>query len=185
MNQKTKEYIMDLLKTDIEVNPDVGFIKDMYYEIESIPVEPNHNTKALHKMIDALEGFKEAYNNVLEAWSEYDINETESIELYPFVTSFDEINVSEWVDSTMKELNEIDYPYIGLYKNDSYYCSDVRVFIQPMQSYSYTRALFIMNSDILNQKWWVDLDIVTSDTKEALEESKKEKYYCSGYSETF
>jgi len=184
VNKRTKEYLIDFIKVDIESNPDIQELKQYLEDVEALEVEeikPNHDTVALHNMIDALEGYKKAYNDLREAWEKYDINQTESINYYPYSCSFDEVDVTEWCDNTMKELDEIDYPYYGLFKNDSYFGADVEVYIHPRESY--TRALFKIGGDN-SFKWWFDLDICTNDVKEAFKESKKDKYQGYGYSES-
>ncbi len=56
------------------------------------------------KMIKALKNLKRAYYEVLEAWEETDLNETKSISKYPFERSFNELNLVEWIEETIKEL---------------------------------------------------------------------------------
>lgn len=58
-------------------------------------------------LIKALEQFRKAYLDLLEEWSEnYILDDLESIELYPFHKSFDELDVCRWVEET---LDEIEY----------------------------------------------------------------------------
>lgn len=58
-----------------------------------------------NELINALQEFKNAYNNLLDQWLKNDVlNETESIKLYPFNDSFDELEINEWIDSTITEL---------------------------------------------------------------------------------
>ena len=56
------------------------------------------------KMVKALNKLKESYYEVLEAWEETDLNETKSISKYPFESSFNELNLVEWIEETIKEL---------------------------------------------------------------------------------
>lgn len=57
------------------------------------------------KMVEALKNLKRAYYEVLEAWeTEIDLNDTESIEKYPFTESFDELDLVEWIEATIEEL---------------------------------------------------------------------------------
>lgn len=56
------------------------------------------------KMIKALKNLKRAYYEVLEAWEETDLNETKSIRKYPFERSFNELDLIEWIEETIKEL---------------------------------------------------------------------------------
>lgn len=184
MKESTKNYLMELLKQDIEVNSDLPELKQALRDLEKVEVEaikPNHDRQALHKMMDALEGYKKAYNDLREAWEKYDINQTESINYYPYSCSFDEVDVSEWCDNTIKELDEIDYPYVGVFKKDYYFGADVQIYINPRDSY--TMALLKIGGEN-SFKWWIELDIVTYDVNEALKESKKEQYQCQGYSES-
>jgi hypothetical protein len=59
-----------------------------------------------NELINALQEFKNAYNNLLDQWFKNDVlNETESIKLYPFNNSFDELEINKWIDSTITELN--------------------------------------------------------------------------------
>jgi hypothetical protein len=59
-----------------------------------------------NELINALQEFKNAYNNLLDQWLKNDVlNETESIKLYPFNNSFDELEINEWIDNTITELN--------------------------------------------------------------------------------
>jgi hypothetical protein len=59
------------------------------------------------KMVKALSKLKEAYYEVLKAWeTEIDLNETESIEKYPFEKSFDDLGLVEWIEETIEELGE-------------------------------------------------------------------------------
>lgn len=59
-----------------------------------------------NELINALQEFKNAYNNLLDQWLKNDVlNETESIKLYPFNNSFDELEINEWIDRTITELN--------------------------------------------------------------------------------
>lgn len=61
-----------------------------------------------NELINALQEFKNAYNNLLNQWLKNDVlNETESIKLYPFNVSFDELKINEWIDSTITELTEL------------------------------------------------------------------------------
>lgn len=58
-----------------------------------------------NELINALQEFKNAYNNLLDQWLKNDVlNETESIKLYPFNKSFDELKINEWIDNTITEL---------------------------------------------------------------------------------
>lgn len=56
------------------------------------------------KMVKALENLKRAYYEVLEAWEDTDLNETKSIEKYPFKRSFDQLGLVEWIEATIEEL---------------------------------------------------------------------------------
>ena len=59
------------------------------------------------EMLVALFRFKDAYNDLLEEIQRIDscdLNELDAISKYPFDKSFDELEVAEWVDATMKEL---------------------------------------------------------------------------------
>ncbi len=59
-----------------------------------------------YELTNALQEFKNAYNNLLNQWLKNDVlNETESIGLYPFNKSFDELEIDEWIDKTITELN--------------------------------------------------------------------------------
>lgn len=58
-----------------------------------------------NELINALQEFKNAYNNLLDQWLKNDVlNETESIKLYPFNNSFDELEINEWIDRTITDL---------------------------------------------------------------------------------
>lgn len=62
--------------------------------------------KMNNELINALQEFRNAYNGLLEQWLKNDVlNETESIKLYPFDKSFDELEINEWIDNTIAELN--------------------------------------------------------------------------------
>jgi hypothetical protein len=54
------------------------------------------------KTINALKDFRKAYINLVENWNI--LNGTESIKLYPFEKSFDELEVINWIDETLKEI---------------------------------------------------------------------------------
>ena len=59
------------------------------------------------EMRSALAGFYDAYVTLRDEWLRYDgfeLNETESIKLYPFNKSFDELEVVAWVEATLDEL---------------------------------------------------------------------------------
>lgn len=58
--------------------------------------------------IRALQDFKDAYFKLLYIWYSNDIlDHTESLGLYPFHRSFDELNVAEWVDATIEEIRDL------------------------------------------------------------------------------
>lgn len=60
-----------------------------------------------NELINALIEFKQAYNNLLDKWLKDDVlNETENIDLYPFDKSFDELEVNNWVNTTITELSK-------------------------------------------------------------------------------
>lgn len=59
------------------------------------------------KLTFALWQFKHAHQQMVEAWhSAYyiDLNKLKANEKYPFATSFDELEVADWVDSVVDEL---------------------------------------------------------------------------------
>lgn len=61
------------------------------------------------EIINALEDLKEAFFKLVIVWAEDNkdlLNNSQSIELYPFDKSFDELftDVCEWVDKTTEEL---------------------------------------------------------------------------------
>ena len=61
----------------------------------------------IQKQIQALQLFKEAYINLLINWdSGVDLNELESIEQYPFNSSFDEMAIDVWCDKSIQELEK-------------------------------------------------------------------------------
>ena len=60
-------------------------------------------------IIIKLENFRMAYEELMSEWMENDeinLNETKSINLYPFHKSFDELGISEWIKSTVNELKQ-------------------------------------------------------------------------------
>lgn len=64
---------------------------------------------AIKEVINKLDGFKRAYNGLLNAWCltqsmDIDFNMLEAINSYPFEKSFDEYNVDDWVDEMVREL---------------------------------------------------------------------------------
>lgn len=58
----------------------------------------------MKEMIEALKNLKKAYYDVLTAWENVDLNETKSIEKYPFERSFDQLGLVEWIEATIEEL---------------------------------------------------------------------------------
>ena len=58
----------------------------------------------MREMIEPLKNLKRAYYEVLEAWENVDLNETKSIEKYPFERSFDQLGLVEWIEATIEEL---------------------------------------------------------------------------------
>jgi hypothetical protein len=63
------------------------------------------------EMIKALRQFAEAYQKLVEVWNTEDpdgpgLNDVDAAKAYPFEKHFDEYNVSEWVDESIKELEE-------------------------------------------------------------------------------
>jgi hypothetical protein len=66
-------------------------------------------------MIKALEDLRDSHNNLINEWHSFDgldLNETESIKLYPFHMSFDDLNVTEWVEETLHEISRKARPGI-------------------------------------------------------------------------
>jgi len=57
----------------------------------------------INRKIEALNKFKESYLNLLYEFDE-EINDLDSIKLYPFEKSFDEYDVAIWVDESIKEI---------------------------------------------------------------------------------
>lgn len=59
------------------------------------------------KTINALEAFMTTAYELLNEWG-YDLDETESLKIYPFEKSFDEVvaDIINWVNVTIKELQE-------------------------------------------------------------------------------
>ena len=56
-------------------------------------------------LVKALEQFRRAYIDLLDEWLENDIlDELESVELYPFHISFDELDVCRWVEESLDEI---------------------------------------------------------------------------------
>lgn len=88
-------------KSDKVLNNDLIIKANIFKDIiraEKDQVEPT---------IQSLLKFKEAYYELLETWYENDIlDQTESLKIYPFHISFDELNVAEWVDSTVEEIQK-------------------------------------------------------------------------------
>ena len=62
--------------------------------------------KQAAEMIAALANFRDAYKQLLNAWELYDINNTTSIQKYPFEKSFDELTIVEWCNETIDELSK-------------------------------------------------------------------------------
>lgn len=63
---------------------------------------------SLASLLSALLAFENAYMNLNNAWDsvgDATLNELEAIALYPFSKSFDELQISEWIDATIKELS--------------------------------------------------------------------------------
>ena len=59
-------------------------------------------------IIKALEYFRDAYLNLLGAWQDNDIlNDLDSVKLYPFENSFDELDVCTWVEESIDELHNL------------------------------------------------------------------------------
>lgn len=68
--------------------------------IPTITIKENLN------LTEALQQYKEAYSSLLHAWSEEEVlNDLEAISLYPFESSFDELNIHEWVEESLPELS--------------------------------------------------------------------------------
>jgi hypothetical protein len=79
-------------------------------------------------------------------------------------------------------------------KDDEHFLCEVDVILTPFPQYEFTSVeahFYYEQSEhedvkhVPNFIWWVDIDIVTEDAKEALIELRKEKYEASGASETF
>lgn len=89
------------LSSDKVLNNDLIIKANIFKDIiraEKDQVEPT---------IQSLLKFKEAYYELLKTWYENDIlDQTESLKIYPFHISFDELNVAEWVDSTVEEIQK-------------------------------------------------------------------------------
>lgn len=69
-----------------------------------------NNQKQAAEMIKALENFRDAYKQLLDAWELIDLNNTEAIQKYPFEKSFDElVTIIEWCDATISELKQREY----------------------------------------------------------------------------
>lgn len=65
--------------------------------------------RTVNEIIKRLDGFKRAYNHLLDGWCsaqyiDLDFNMLEAIESYPFEKSFDEYNVDDWVDEMIVEI---------------------------------------------------------------------------------
>lgn len=67
-------------------------------------------TNYLNKVKKALEVFKNSYDELNTLWSEdhnYDLDLNDFLtDDYPFEHSFDEINISDWVDNSISDIND-------------------------------------------------------------------------------
>lgn len=58
-------------------------------------------------MIAALRDFKKSYQKLNQLWqedTEFDLNDTEAIDRYPFERSFDELCIIEWCEESIAEI---------------------------------------------------------------------------------
>lgn len=61
------------------------------------------------EMIEALRQFAEAHKKIVELWNgdeAVELNDTNAIDLYPFEQSFDDYAISDWVETTIEELED-------------------------------------------------------------------------------
>ena len=97
------------------------------------------------KMIKALENLKRAYYEVLEAWEDTDLNETKSIEKYPFERSFDELRLVEWIEATIEELK-------GGEKMK--YREEFEEYLAEVLEYNEDWILEVLNNEELYEEWY-------------------------------
>lgn len=73
----------------------------------------------LHKLKGALREFKESYDDISKLWSEDHVHDLDLNDIltdeYPFELSFDEININDWVESSITNINH----KLGLIWSDS------------------------------------------------------------------
>ena len=96
-------------------------------------------------MIKALENLKRAYYEVLEAWEDTDLNETKSIEKYPFERSFDELGLVEWIEATIEELEEGE---------EMKYIEEFEEFLAEQLDYNEDWILEVLQNEQLYEEWY-------------------------------
>lgn len=75
------------------------------------------------KMIAALQKLDDAVCEIVAEWEHTDLNDTKAIAKFPFNCSMDELNVTEWVEETIAELQPPTYKVIKHeYKNTGGHC---------------------------------------------------------------
>ena len=75
--------------------------------------------KLIDRKTDALRQFQDAYNNLLDEFDKDEmLNTLDSVGLYPFSKSFDELNVNLWVEESIAELNLIWHVVTDLMADD-------------------------------------------------------------------
>lgn len=97
------------------------------------------------KMIEALKNLKRAYYEVLEAWEDTDLNETKSIEKYPFERSFDQLGLVEWIEATIEELEggeEMEYK------------EEFIDYLAEIFDYNEDMMLEVLNNEQLHEEWY-------------------------------
>jgi len=98
------------------------------------------------KMIKALENLKRAYYEVLSEWENTDLNETESIEKYPFERSFDELGLVEWIEATIEELE-------GGEKKMKYR-EEFEEYLAELFEYNEDMILEVLNNEELSEEYY-------------------------------
>ena len=97
------------------------------------------------KMVNALNKLKEAYYEVLEAWEEVDLNELESIEKYPFERSFDQLELVEWIEATIEELEGGE---------EMKYIEEFEEFLAEQLDYNEDWILEVLQNEQLYEEWY-------------------------------
>lgn len=57
--------------------------------------------------IDALKAFNDGYNALINAWDKFDLDQLDANELYPFQESFYDIDIGNWTEIAIDELEAL------------------------------------------------------------------------------